>query len=94
MADNPALDTSPYVALRQAAKCLRVGESTIRKGCGVFQLLQLTSTELEQGKRRGHTLVLRESVERVDDLLRKRAEGAADSLRLLKKVQASRGGYI
>ena len=67
MAKQNTADASPYMTLREVAKYFRVDESTIRKGCGVFQLLQLTSTELETGKRRGRTLVLRESVERVDE---------------------------
>ena len=71
---------------REVAKYFHVDESTIRKGCGVFKLLQLTTTELEPGKRRGRTLVLRESVERVDALLRKREEVSPDSLRLVKRA--------
>lgn len=86
MANKPASVSSPYMTLREVAKYFRVDESTIRKGCGVFKLLQLTTTELEPGKRRGRTLVLRESVERVDELLRERAEGSPDSLRLVKRA--------
>jgi hypothetical protein len=84
MAKQPGSVSSPYLTLREVARYFRVDESTIRKGCGVFKLLQLTTTELEPGKRRGRTLVLCESVERVDDLLRKRAEGVSGSLKLVK----------
>lgn len=87
MSKQPAAaPKSPYMTLKEAARYFRVDESTIRKGCGVFKLLQLTTTELEQGRRRGRTLVLRESVERVDALLKQRAAAGADSVRLIKSA--------
>jgi|GEM_PF-5822248 len=76
---------SPYLTLKEVARYFRVDESTIRKGCGVFAMLQLTTTEGGKG-RRGRTLVLRESVERVDGILRQRARNAADPLKLVRSA--------
>jgi hypothetical protein len=77
-------DRSPYMTLKEVARHFRVDESTIRKGCGVFVLLRVTTTDLEPGRTRGRKLVLRESVERVDTILEERAP-ALSSLRLAKK---------
>ena len=70
------------MTLKEVAKYFRVDESAVRKGCGVFELLRLTTTELGPGRRRGRTLVLRESVERMDTSLRARAGAASDPLKL------------
>jgi hypothetical protein len=78
-------DRSPYMTLKEAARHFRVDESTIRKGCGVFALLRLTTTDLEPGRKRGRRLVMRESVERVDAILEERSAAAAGTLRLAKK---------
>jgi len=79
------VDRSPYLTLKETARHFRVDESTIRKGCGVFALLRLTTTDLEPGRKRGRKLVMRESVERVDTILEERAAAAAGTLRLAKK---------
>jgi hypothetical protein len=76
---------SPYMSLREVARHFRVDESTVRKGCGVFALLRITSTDLEPGRKRGRKLVIRESVERVDAILEERAAAATAPLRLAKK---------
>lgn len=81
MADN---NHSPYMTLKEAARHFRVSESAVRKGCGVFALLRVVSTDLEPGRKRGRKLVLRESVGRVDAILAERAP-APTSLRLAKK---------
>ncbi|MDT5270323.1 MAG: hypothetical protein QOH49_2509 [Acidobacteriota bacterium] len=77
-------DRSPYMTLKETARHYRVDESTIRKGCGVFALLRVTTTDLEPGRKRGRKLVMRESVERVDTILAERAP-VPSSLRLAKK---------
>jgi transposase len=78
-------ECSPYMTLKEAARHFRVSESSIRKGCGVFAMLRITTTDLEPGRKRGRKLVLRESVERVDALLQERAAASAAPLRLAKK---------
>ncbi len=78
-------EKSPYMSLREVARHYRVSESAIRKGCGVFALLSITTTDLKPGHKRGRKLVLRSSVERVDALLQERASTAAGTLRLAKK---------
>jgi hypothetical protein len=77
-------DRPPYMTLKEVARHFRVDESTIRKGCGVFALLRVTTTDLEPGHGRGRKLVMRESVERVDSILQERAAAAAVPLRLAK----------
>jgi hypothetical protein len=77
---------SPYMTLKEAARHFRVDESTIRKGCGVFALLRITTTDLAPSRKRGRKLVMRESVERVDAILEKRAAAASDSLKLVKSA--------
>ena len=79
-------DPSPYMTLREVARHFRVDESTIRKGCGLFSILRMTTTDLEPGRTRGRKLVMRESVERVDAILEKRAAAAPDSLKLVKSA--------
>ena len=79
------LDSSPYMTLREVAGHFRVDESTIRKGCGVFALLRVVTTDLEPGRKRGRKLVMRESVECVDAILEERAASSAAPLRLAKK---------
>lgn len=78
-------ECSPYMTLKETARHFRVDESTIRKGCGVFALLRITTTDLEPGGKRGRKLVLRDSVERVDAILEERTSASAAPLRLAKK---------
>lgn len=81
--DGP--DPSPYMTLKEVARHFRVDESTIRKGCGIFALLRIVTTDLEPGRKRGRKLVLRVSVERVDAILEDRA-AATNSLKLIQSA--------
>jgi hypothetical protein len=48
--------------------------------------IRITIPDLEPGRKRGRKLALRESVERVDALLEKRAAAAVGTLKLAKSV--------
>jgi hypothetical protein len=76
---------SPYMSVRAVAEHYCVSVATIRQKRGAFAALKHVSTGTKE--KRGRTLILRSSVEELDQALQQPAQ-TSEGLRLVTKKRA------